>query len=48
MGLGKTLQGIMFHLIAEKLDLFGGRATLMMTQRTLLDQWLTTWWNVVA
>lgn len=47
MGLGKTIQGIVFALLADKLDLFGNKPALLLAQRTLLDQWLTTWVNVV-
>lgn len=47
MGLRKTIQGIVFALSAARLPLFGGKHTLILASRGLLDQWLSTWVNIV-
>lgn len=47
MGLGKTVQGIVFALLADRLQLFPGLPSLIITARGLLDQWLATWANIV-
>ncbi|CAO1629626.1 unnamed protein product [Parajaminaea phylloscopi] len=46
MGVGKTYQAIVFALLVHKLGLCGGRPTMVMASKKLLDQWLAAFFSI--